>query len=305
MESSWFFFRTSCGASQLYLDILQKAPGVHTTAREPKRAQLAPTLQKHHQNSTRKPPEREKERKWSGRGKKKNAKFWAVRRRGREGKGGVGGRGIRRSAQILDAPTKILNTHRTDTPQHKHNTTPQRHTTQHNGGSRTGWSGAKGGPSQRGPWPIKQDMSNKLSLRTVLWFAKGWAQNGGTDKELARSGAGQKWSEKPENMEKQIFLKKPLPFTQVKKIARRNKHSLNLQKTNRRYSLPDHRNDGRPPLQNMKGCLRRTRAAFNSSKEVATAFAVGTSENTCPPQTAKLARHASAGVVFPDETLNL
>ena len=50
------------------------------------------------------------------------APFWAVRWRGSSG-GGVG-----QSAQILDALTKILNTHRTDTPHHT-TTQQQRHTT--------------------------------------------------------------------------------------------------------------------------------------------------------------------------------
>ena len=88
------------------------------------------------------PQERKKERKLWREGK--NAKFWAVRRR-EVTRRGVGG-------QILDAPTKILNTHRTDTPQHN---TTQHNTTQHNGRSRRGGGVlGKGGPGG-GRWPNK------------------------------------------------------------------------------------------------------------------------------------------------------
>ena len=70
-----------------------------------------------------------------------------VPRRGGEGRGGEGvwRRGGRGSAQISDAPTKILiSQYRHTTPQHTppHNATQQqRHTTQHNGGPRTGSRG--------------------------------------------------------------------------------------------------------------------------------------------------------------------
>ena len=60
--------------------------------------------------------------------------------------------------------------------------TPHRHTTPHNGGSLTGWSWARV-PCTEGPWPRKQDLSNKLSRRAAPlakvswgqgWFAKVW-----------------------------------------------------------------------------------------------------------------------------------
>ena len=79
---------------KIVLDILQKPPGFHTTAREPKRAQLAPTLQSHHQNSTRRPPSEEERMKMeAGEVKKKRAKFWAVRRREGPAEGGESGEG--------------------------------------------------------------------------------------------------------------------------------------------------------------------------------------------------------------------
>ena len=52
-------------------------PGFHTTAREPKRTFLGPGLQKHHQNSTRRHPERHKKSETvAGKGRKR-AKLWA------------------------------------------------------------------------------------------------------------------------------------------------------------------------------------------------------------------------------------
>ena len=57
----------------------QKPPGLHTTAREPKRAQFRPSaLQTHHQNSTRRPPREEERKKIVAReGKKKREIFLA------------------------------------------------------------------------------------------------------------------------------------------------------------------------------------------------------------------------------------
>ena len=52
-------------------------PGLHTTTRELKTYTFdGPGASKHHQKTTRRPPERQKDWKWSGRGKK-SAKFWA------------------------------------------------------------------------------------------------------------------------------------------------------------------------------------------------------------------------------------
>ena len=57
-------------------------PGLHTTTRELQtRTFERPGLQKHHQNSTRRHPETQKERNGGGKGRKR-AKFWAIRRRG-------------------------------------------------------------------------------------------------------------------------------------------------------------------------------------------------------------------------------
>ena len=68
-----------------------KPPGFHTTARELQTYTLeGPGLQKHHQNSTRRPPEREEKNEFCGGRGKKRATFWAVQGKGVQGKGGVG-----------------------------------------------------------------------------------------------------------------------------------------------------------------------------------------------------------------------
>ena len=133
-------FRAFFPRPPLFYSFILSRRGFTRRPENSKRAHLrVPTLQSHHQNSTKRPPEeREKERKlW--REREKRAKFWAVRRRGSSG-GGVRGR-----AQIFDAPTKMLNTHRTDTPTH--------HTTQREIPHKAVLG--KGGPSQGGPWPKK------------------------------------------------------------------------------------------------------------------------------------------------------
>ena len=127
---------------KIVLDILQKPPGFHTTAREPKRAQLAPTLSTQPKFHEKTPRERKRAKIVAGEGKKE-------RNFGRSG-GGGSRRGRRRESvggarQILDAPAKILNTHRTDTPQHN--------TTQHNTTHRVVLG--KEGPSQGSPWSPK------------------------------------------------------------------------------------------------------------------------------------------------------
>ena len=90
------------------------APGLHTTAREPKRAHSMVPAFNHTTKIRRNDPKRgRKSENCGGRGKKE-------RNFGRSGGGGVRG-----SAQILDAPTKILNTHRTHHNTTQHNTTQQ------------------------------------------------------------------------------------------------------------------------------------------------------------------------------------
>ena len=86
--------------------------------REPKRAHLrVPGLQKkHHQNSTRRPQEREK-KKENGCGRGKNSKFWAVRRKGPAEGGGPNQHATHNTQQ-----------HTATSPQHPNNT----HNTQHN-----------------------------------------------------------------------------------------------------------------------------------------------------------------------------
>ena len=162
-----------------------------------------PGLQSHHQNSTKRPPREEERMKTvAGEGKKKR-EIWGgpveeewgegVRRRGSQGERPNLGR---THENFEHTP------HRHNTP---HHTTPQHNTTQHNTTQQHRVVLGKGGPSQGGPWPKKQDMSNKLSRRAAPlaeffwgqgWFAKVSAQNGLIKKREAKSGAGQKWSEK-------------------------------------------------------------------------------------------------------------
>ena len=116
-----------------------KPPRLHTTAREPKRAHFRVPAFKNTTKIPRKDPKKREEKKENcgGRGKKE-------RNFGRSG----GGEGVWLwSGQILDAPTKILNTppthphtftQHTSTTQHKtrqhtrqHKTTPTQHNTTH------------------------------------------------------------------------------------------------------------------------------------------------------------------------------
>ncbi len=119
----------------------------------------------------------------------------------------------------------------------QHNTTQQRHTTQHNGGSRTLWSWARGVLRREVHGPKKQDMSNKLSRRAALlakvfwgqgWFVKVWAQNGLIQKKgakrRAKSGAAKLGQKNKKNMEKQIKKTKiSFPFTKTKNEKTRNR----------------------------------------------------------------------------------
>ena len=75
-------FRAFCSLSRH-----PKPSGFHTTARNLKRTHLrVPALQKHHQNSTRRPPREGIQKEHCGRRGKKT-KFWAVRRREVRGRG--------------------------------------------------------------------------------------------------------------------------------------------------------------------------------------------------------------------------
>ena len=116
-----------------------KSPNVHIRA---------PRRFKHHQNSTRRPPEREERVKIVAGEGRKRAKFWAVLGRMGPGKdgpgkgglgkgglvegGGPGEREVRRNTQILDTPTKISNsTTPKKTKTHTTHTTHTQHNTQH------------------------------------------------------------------------------------------------------------------------------------------------------------------------------
>ena len=88
-----------------------KPPGFHTTTREPKRAHLRVLAFKNHQNSTRRPPEREEKNEFcGGRGKKKS-----------EILGGPAAGG-----PAEGGPAEALNTH---SPHTAHNT--EQHTATH------------------------------------------------------------------------------------------------------------------------------------------------------------------------------
>ena len=86
----------------------------------------SPALQKHHQNSTRRPPQREKERKWE-REREKKAKFWAVRRRG----GPAGGRSAEPKPRHPVSSTTTTLTRTTHTTHNTHSNTHNPHTPTH------------------------------------------------------------------------------------------------------------------------------------------------------------------------------
>ena len=97
------------------------------------------------------------------------------------------------SAQVLDAPTKILNTHRAPTPHHttQHNTTtnPAQGGLGQGRGERLGW-----GPAQGGPLPRKQDMSTNCSEQQANVFSvKNGSQGFGQNSLIKKSCLGQKW----------------------------------------------------------------------------------------------------------------
>ena len=116
-----------------------KPPGFHTTAREPKRAHLrVPAFNHTTKIQKRRPPEREKERKWR-REREKRAKFWAVQRRAvrrravpREGgpaRGRSCGRAVR-TTQTTPPHTIWIFTPRKSGP-HTTHTTHNTHTATH------------------------------------------------------------------------------------------------------------------------------------------------------------------------------
>ena len=110
-----------------------------------KRAHMrVPALQKHHQNSTRRPPEREKRSKMGAGEGKESAKFWAVRRRRGPAKGGgpeeEGPADTRTRTNNTTHPHNTHNTTHTNTQTdtqthtnaHKHtHTNTHRHTHKH------------------------------------------------------------------------------------------------------------------------------------------------------------------------------
>ena len=118
------------------------------------------------------------------------------------------------SAQIVDAPTKILNTHRTDTPQHNTTGDPAQGGLGQGGGSLARRSLARRSmtPKSRHEQqilpkssPIGQGFSRS---RMAL---KGLGTKRFDQKKGPRGGLGQEWSEKPKNMEKQIKNLSPNP----------------------------------------------------------------------------------------------
>ena len=144
---------------------------------------------------------------------KKSAKFWAVRRRG--GPAEAGSRGAPNLGRTHENLGRTLE-HRHTTPQHTpQHTPPHNTTTQRNNNTTVG--PAQGGlgvggfvercwAAQGGPWPKKQDMSNKFrraahwprffgcqvrkGLGTKRFDQKKWS---GPKVVRAKSGAGQKW----------------------------------------------------------------------------------------------------------------
>ena len=66
---------------------------------------------------------------------------------------------------------------------------------------------------------------------------------------------------------------------------------------------PDHRNDGLPPPQNMKGCLHQTHVQPSTRAMKWQQPSLWHKRAYLPSATAKLARHVFEGEAFPDETL--
>ena len=200
---------------------MQKPPGFHTTAREPKRAHLrVPTLQSHHQNSTKRPP-REEERMEivAGEGKKE-------RNFGRSGGGGRGSRGRGSQGECPNLGRTDENfehtPHRHTTP---HHTTPQHNTTQHNGGSSTGWSWA-GVPRKEVHGPkIKTQATINCPEEQLHWpkflgsrmVLKGLGTKRFDSKKRAKRRSGPKVVRKNKKHGKNKSEKNPLTFTQNKK----------------------------------------------------------------------------------------
>ena len=152
-------------------------------------------------------------------------------------------RGVRERAQILDAPTKILNTHRTDTPQHN---TTQHHTTQRGIPHRVVLG--KGSPVERcwaaqgGPWPNKQDMINKFRraapLAKVFWGQQKFGYKTVWSKKRAKRRSGSKWCG-PKVVRKKLkneSTKIPLAFTPKNKMHQQKKNPKNQKMKN--ISLP-------------------------------------------------------------------
>ena len=172
---------------KIVLDIFPKPPGFHTTACEPKCAHLRVTAFNHTTKIPRNDPQGKNET-VAGDGKK-------TRNFGRSGswERGSGGGGVRGSAQILDAPTKILNTHRTFTPQHT--------TTQQNTQGGLGQGRSLAGKSMAQKTRHEQQIVPKSSpigqgfLESSM-VRKGFGTKRFDQKKEAKSGAGQKWSEK-------------------------------------------------------------------------------------------------------------
>ena len=107
-------------------------PGFHTTVREPKQTCTfeGPGLQKHHQNSTRRHPEREGKNEFCGGRGKKRAKFWAVQGRAVPGRAvpgrAVPGRAVPGRAVPGHDQTKTLKP-----PQGNRETNTHKHTQKH------------------------------------------------------------------------------------------------------------------------------------------------------------------------------
>ena len=147
--------------------------------------------------------------------------------------------------------------------------TPHRHTTQHNGGSRTGWSWERGFLAGRSvaqktrheqqivpkSSPSGQGFLGSRMVRKGLGTKrfdqkKGAKRRSGPKVVWAKSGAGQKLSQKPKNMEKQIKNKNiPLPSTQNKE-KKKSKKSKNQQQN-----------------QKMKKCLKKIKSNIAQTRK--------------------------------------
>ena len=211
------------------------------TAREPKRAHLrVPALQTPPKFHERTPREEERMKIVAGEGQKR-AKCWAVGRRGSGG--GAVGEGVRRSGSQGERPNLGRTHENLEHTQHRHttphHTTPQQNNndTPHNttGGSRAGRSMARKTRHEQQIVPKSSPIGQVFfGTRMVLkgLGTKRFDQKKGPRGVWAKTGAGQKWSEKQKKKHGEKKNLSPSPKT-------KNRMGEKIGEKNLSSSLPD------------------------------------------------------------------